>query len=237
MACRGRLASICDPAGEMICKPPLCIHTRFLCVMQINAGPFVRLTMQRVLESSSSHPSISRARDFATNCEIHRRTTISAFVDIVSRAEIIFFLIDCKLIRACHGDMSGVRDNRVTCVDVYRIQIALTSRRHRLDSLFYRYIKVIVSHTVDMPSAVTLKCPHCRAFANSAHVANVNYICRDIMSPSLQLYAQCISYTINIYSIVRYTNGTPEIYRRTIRYMHNLEEGKNAILHSLYKRD
>jgi len=137
----------------------------------------------------------------------------------------------------CYDDRTlGARDNRVTCVEVYRIQIALTSRRHRLDSLFYRYIKVIVSHAVDMSSAVTLKCPRCRAFANSAHVANVNYVCRDIMSPSLQLYVQCTSYTINIYSIVRYTNGTPEIYRRTIRYMHNLEEGKNAIF-ALAKRD
>lgn len=127
-------------------------------------------------------------------------------------------------------DMLGARDNRFMCVEVYRIQIALTHRaRYRLDSLFYRYIKVIVSHTVDMPSTVTFKCPRCRAFANSAHVANINYVCRDIMSPSLQLYAQCTSYTINIYSIVRCTNGTPEIYRRTIRYMHNLEEGKNAI--------
>lgn len=34
MARRGRLASICDPAGEMICKPPLHIRTRFICVMQ-----------------------------------------------------------------------------------------------------------------------------------------------------------------------------------------------------------
>lgn len=100
MARRGRLASICDPAGEMICKPPLCIHTRFLCVMQINAGPFVHLTIQRVLESSSSRQGSHVLATLPRIAhEIHRRTTISAFVDIVSRAKIIFLLIDCRLTR------------------------------------------------------------------------------------------------------------------------------------------
>lgn len=47
MARRGRLASICDPAGEMICKPPLCIHTKFLYVQIFNAGPFVHPTTRR----------------------------------------------------------------------------------------------------------------------------------------------------------------------------------------------
>lgn len=66
MARRGRLASICDPAGEMICKPPLCIHTRFLYVQIFNAGPFVHPTMRR--ESASfgrgSHVlAIGYARD------------------------------------------------------------------------------------------------------------------------------------------------------------------------------
>lgn len=87
---RGRLASICDPAGEMICKPPLCIHTRFLCVMRINAGPFVHPTMRTYPRIS---PRISRARDFATDCarEIDRRTTLFRR-DRISREDNNIFL-------------------------------------------------------------------------------------------------------------------------------------------------
>lgn len=122
--------------------------------------------------------------------------------------------------------MSGARDNRITCVDVYRIQIDLISRRHRRDSLSCHYIKVIASHhthRVDISSAVTPKCLHCGAFANSAHVECKLRIPEYNVSP--RLYIQCARHTINIYSIVRYTNGTPGIYRHTLYYTHNSRRG------------